>query len=223
MIISGYIHDYDAIIAKCQKSSGVPVMKTTSLISFLGIFVTSTSSYIATTAYLKYYNLEEPSGYRCFSVKSITISIVTFVIGYLAVILSMAIDIVYETFPIVVIIYISLPIIILTLYVVKESNFTYPMILKLIKIFSCHPESEMDSDEDQYDSTSGIYIGPSRPRDLDNSTEGIYTGPARSSDLVNSTEGIYICSSRPIDLIDTCVRGQYTGPPRSLELTHISV
>ena len=168
------------------------------------LLVISTSSHVATTAYLKYYNFEEPAENKCFSIKSITISIVAFVIGYFSLILSIMVNIVNETFPAVVLFFISVPIVILILYVVKESNFTYPLILKLVKIIFCYPISEMEPDQDLDNNSGGIYIGPPKNRDLDNSTGGIYNGPPGARDLDNSTGGIH------------------TGPPGSRELTHVS-
>ena len=157
-----------------------------SLITFLYLFVISSISYIAITAYLKYYNIAEQSQYRCFSIKSITIAVVTAVISYLALIMSITINVVNEMFPTNVLTFLSLPIIILILYVVKDSNFTYPLIIKLVKTHFCFSESEVDPDHYQDNSVAGIYMGPPRSRELtDISVAGIYMGPPRSKELTD--------------------------------------
>ena len=180
--ISGFVHDYDAIVAHCQKSAGLSIMKTVSLLAFTSSVVMIGSSHIATTAYIRYYDLQEPAEYQCLSIKSITIAVVSQVAGYSTLhmtITSMSVD---GAFPVAILIGVNIPIILLVLYVVKEKSFTYPLITKHVKILFCNMESEVRPDlELEENSAGGIYIGP-RSRvhphvPLDDSTGGIYIGP----------------------------------------------
>ena len=121
-------------------------------------------------------------------------------------------------FPVSILLYLSVPIVMLVLYVVKESSFTYPTIVRLVKIICFTPDLEVEADEDLDNSAGGIYTGPSRVHPLE--TGGVYTG-SRSIELDNSIGGIYT-GSRPLELggvytgsrsleLDNSIRGIYTG------------
>ena len=95
-------------------------------------------------------------------------------------------------FPVTILLFLSFPIVMLVLYVVKESSFTYPTIARLVKIICCTPV--VDADDGLDNSAGGIYTGPSRsrvhPLEPDANTGGVFTGP-RPLELDNSIGGIY--------------------------------